>query len=44
MVELNQSYLRLFGFSREEKLIGHSNLPGDLGTCHGENRDGMWPA
>jgi len=39
LVELNQNYLRLFGFSREE-LIGHSTLPGDLGTwVSRENRD-----
>ena len=39
LVELNQSYLRLFGFPREE-LIGHSTLPGDLGTwVSKENRD-----
>ena len=30
LVELNQSYLHMFGYAREE-LIGHSTLPGDLG-------------
>jgi len=38
-VEANQSYLRMFGYTREE-LIGHSTLPGDLGIwVNQEDRD-----
>ncbi len=38
-VELNQSYMRMFGYTRDE-LIGHSTLPGDLGIwVRREHRD-----
>jgi len=38
-VEANQSYLRMFGYTREE-VIGHSTLPGDLGIwVRKEDRD-----
>ena len=38
-VEVNRNYLKMFGYAREE-LIGHSTLPGDLGTwVSQENRE-----
>jgi PAS domain S-box-containing protein len=38
-VETNQSYVNMFGYTREE-LIGHSTLPGDLGLwVDKEDRD-----
>ena len=39
LLDLNQSYERMFGYAREE-LIGHSTLPADLGIwVNAEDRD-----